>query len=346
MKPETLFTDKWSGYLKFFDKTNSDIYFTEEYAKLYENDLDKAECFVYAEDKNIFLFPYMKRKVCILNGKYFDFETPYGYGGPITNSPDNGFVKRAVDMFGNHALENNIIAGMIRFHPIMCNEALLRDKCEVVFDRYTIAMDLTPGVDDIWKDQIHSKHRNSITKAMKSGLTYRVDRSPGHLKEFARMYRSTMSRIEADGFYIFSDEYFDNMRNLKENIFLGLVYLKDKMIAGAVFFKYGIFGHYHLAGSDDTYSTYSPNNFLIYKTAIHLKELGVGIFHLGGGSDKDPKNSLFKFKARFSKNRLPFNIGKIVINKNMYKKACTVWENSHPGTIERYKNYILKYRLE
>jgi len=55
-------TNTWNDFFKYFDDSIVDIYFKEEYVKLYENKIDKAECFIYQENNNIFLILEYKSK--------------------------------------------------------------------------------------------------------------------------------------------------------------------------------------------------------------------------------------------------------------------------------------------
>jgi hypothetical protein len=342
---ESLFTNTWNKYLEYFPEEYRDIYFTEEYTRLYEDEGGKPECFIYKDGDNIFLLPYIKRKIGLLDGDYFDFETAYGYGGPLVISRNSQFVSEAFNNFYLQAKENKIVAGFIRFHPLLNNYMLLMNECRVVFNRKTIAMNLELKKDKIWSEQIHFKHRNKINIAQRNGLLYYVDEKLQYLDIFKDLYISKMSKLKADKFYFFKEDYFNNIKkNLGKNTFLGLVFLSDKIIAAALFFKYANFGHYHLSGSSEDYMKYRPNNFLIYKTALYLKEKGTKLFHLGGGNSSSLDDSLYKFKERFSKDKYSFYIGEVIIDQHLYKEVCGIWEEKFPKIKERYKALLLKYR--
>lgn len=343
-RPIVSFTEHWDEYFRYFRPEERDTYFTEQYVKLYESEVARAESFVYREGEDVFLFPYLKKPVDVLGGQFYDLETAYGYGGPLSNSADAGFLERAVEAFDGYARERKIIAGMVRFHPLIGNHPLFKDRYTVTFDRFTVSMDLTLSQKEIWEKEVHSKHRNVIVKANKLGLTYHADGTLEGLGCFIKIYRSTMERLSADSFYTFNDDYFDGLKKLGDAVFLASVYLGREMIAGAIILTYGKFGHYHLAGTADGYAGYNPSNYLVYNTALYLKGRGIEKFHLGGGSTRDPENSLFRFKARFSRNRLPFFIGRMIIQREMYDKACSVWEESRRDSRGLYKNYVLKYR--
>ncbi|MHC4243346.1 MAG: lipid II:glycine glycyltransferase FemX [Planctomycetota bacterium] len=346
---EVLITDSWNDYLRFFQAGNKDVYFTQEYVALYENGVnenkaDNAECFIYKQDDNVFMFPYIKGRVDLLGERYFDFKTPYGYGGPIANTTDRSFVHKAFEEFLYHAAKNKIIAGLIRYHPLLNNQKLLPGRHDVVFNRNTVAVDLTQSLDIIWSKHVHLKHRNSIRKATESGLEYIVDKDMKYLDIFVEIYRATMARLKAEEFYYFSNEYFDRVSKFGDNVFLGLVRLNRKVISAALFLRYGRFGHYHLAGSLEDYQRYNPNNFLIYNTLRYLKETGAELFHLGGGNSSSPDDGLFRFKKRFSKNQYSFYISRLVLNEGIYGELCSIWGERFPEKKDKYKHFLLKYK--
>jgi len=344
----TTITTSWNKYLALFKNKDKDIYFTEEYIKLYESQNDRAECFIYEEKEKIFLFPYLKRRIEIIEGEYYDFETAYGYGGPIINVNEKEFVKIAWRTFYESCVQNNIVCGFVRFHPLLKNYELIKSvlpSVNIFYDRKTIIMHLELSVEDIWKQELHSKHRNVIRKAESYGLKFKVDEQLEHLDEFINIYNSTMRYLDADNFYFFNKSYYNNLKkNLRDNCFLGLIYFNNKIISAAIFFKYGIYGHYHLSGSLREYLKYYPNNLLIYKTALYLKEKGTKLFHLGGGTDENPENNLYKFKKRFSKIEADFYIAKLIFNAGMYNLICQIWESKFPEKKEKYKKILLKYR--
>ena len=112
---ETIF---WNKYLFLLSEGQTDLYFTEEYVKLYENDETCAKSFVYKENGKLFLFPYLKRKITsgILSNQYFDLESQYGYGGPICNTDNKDFHNLAIKEFINFCCNENIVCGFFRFH--------------------------------------------------------------------------------------------------------------------------------------------------------------------------------------------------------------------------------------
>ena len=83
----------WNECLERFPPDRVDVYFFEEYVRLYEYQGYSAECFLYEEDDDVFAFPHLR----VLRDKYraaHDITTPYGYGGPISNRQDDAFYAR------------------------------------------------------------------------------------------------------------------------------------------------------------------------------------------------------------------------------------------------------------
>jgi len=339
-----LTTRHWNEFLGRFPADWQDVYFTEQYARIYEDNSHVAECFVYEHAKDTFLFPYLKQSIKFLGGKYYDFETPYGYGGPISTSIDAAFIRDAWEAFLGECHTQKIIAGFIRFHPLLANQNGMGSFLSVSFDRKTVAMDLTLGAERILNKEIHSKHRNVIRKAQKHGLRFVADEKFENLDVFIRIYKLNLKGLAADEFYDFKSSYYEAIKNnLQGHSFIGLVYKGQEIIAAAIFFYYGIFGHYHLAGSLKEHRCYYPNNFLIYNAALFLQEKGVRRFHLGGGRQHDEEDSLYKFKRRFSKEEFNFYIGKVIVDQSVYAEACSSWKERFPQKKNQYENYLLKY---
>jgi len=336
--------NKWNTVLDFFLPSQKDVYFTEEYVKLYETNNEKAVCFVYNEGDCYLLFPYLLRMFQIDNRSYYDFETPYGYGGPIVNTQNCEFAERALNAFYNYACCNGYVAGFIRFHPLLKNAEYCTSLGQTISDRYTVAIDLQSDIESVWMDEIHTNNRNIIKKGLKNGLRFIADYRYDYLNEFIALYNQTMNKLNADNFYYFPNSYYIQLQTNILNSFLGITLYGDKVIAAAIFFYSEKIGHYHLSGNDKSMLKLCPNNFMLWEAAKELKIKGVDSFHLGGGTDSDEHNSLFEFKRKFSKSVYQFKIGKIIFNQMIYNKLCIKWEHDNPYKKFMYQHYLLKYK--
>lgn len=335
----------WDEFLDSFPQEMKDIYFAEEYVKLYESATEQAECFVCREDDKVLLFPFLVRAFWFNGKQYKDFETAYGYGGPVYNCNDMEFVVRALVAFKTYCSENNYVAGFVRFHPLLQNQEGFETIGRLLAERKTVAINLNQTMEEVWSNEIHSKNRNVIRKAEKAGCQFIVDDQYEHLREFINLYDSTMDKLSADGFYYFDDAYYDNLKRGITNSFLGCVKnAEGEIISAAIFMYSGPYGHYHLSGSDKNQLAISPNNFMLWKAAGELQKRGVKCFHLGGGTNSDEENTLFKFKCKFSKDTCQFYIGKLVFTPEVYEAICADWEAKNPDKAEQYKHHLLKYK--
>lgn len=337
-------TTEWNSFLDSFAPEQKDIYYREEYVRLYESETESAVSFVYAKDGKVFLLPFLRRSFEFHGRKLYDFETAYGYGGPIFNTNDEVFIHEAWSEFISYARSNDYVCGFVRFHPLLCNYDCFESFGKLYHDRKTIAIDLSSGLESAWKNEIHTKNRNVIKKGERAGLKFVVDGSFEHIEDFKHLYCSTMDKLEADDFYYFDDSYYESLKNNIGNSFLGLVENEGTFVAAAIFFYSQPYGHYHLAGSDKSSLALSPNNFLLWNAACELESRGVKYFHLGGGTDGNEENSLFQYKRKFSKNEYQFCFGKLKFNETLYDEICAEWEAANPEKAVKMNKVLLKYK--
>ena len=338
------FTETWNQYLDLIPAELQDLYYREEYVRLYETDSEKACCFVYQENDSILLFPFLRRNFDFKGKIYYDFETAYGYGGPVSNNHSEEFLTKALVAMKSKAIEENYICGFVRFHPVLANWNCFEKVGRLISDRKTIAIDLTGGIEATWMNEIHTKNRNVIKKGEKNGLEFVVDDGFTYLNDFEKLYNATMDKLDADGFYYFEPKYYEQFQNTIKNRFLGIVKHEGKVVAGAIFFYQVPYGHYHLAGSDKSALKLSPNNFLLWEAAKEMTRRGVRHFHLGGGTDGSEENSLYQYKRKFSKHEYQFMLGKMVFNLSLYDEICSEWATANPEKAEKMKNILLKYK--
>ncbi len=331
----------WDDKLSRFPAEQQDVYFTEAYVRLAAGQGSEVMCAVCEDGPNIVLLPFLRRT---FRG-YYDFETPYGYGGPISNCPDAAWNARALREICACFRARHYLAGFIRFHPLLRNADWCRGVVPVVDDRCTVAIDTSLPEEDIWAGQLSSKNRNMIRKAEKNGLVFFRDDDFSCMEAFRRLYRQTMDRLGADSFYYFDDGYFREFaRIFKGDGFLGLVRQGGEVVAAALFMRSGRFGHYHLAGSSREHASLGANNLLLWNAACQMHRDGVKEFHLGGGTDGSETNSLLKFKKSFSPELRQFSIGKLVLNEAAYQEICGAWARENPGKLATYGSFLLKYR--
>ncbi len=273
-------------------------------------------------------------------GKFFDLETPYGYGGPLSDSPipvssQNLFLEE----MGLYANSHGIISQFVRFHPLLMNHEAMPVVFEARYLHDTIYID-TESQELIMKN-MDSKNRNMVRKAAKSGVT--IERKPiEQYQEFIPIYVETMKKDAADDYYFFGEDYFKAQLELKDNACMFYAMLDGHPIAAAIMYYNDKFIHYHLAGTITEYRKYAPSNLLLYEAACWASEQGIKRFHLGGGIVQD--DNLFGFKKQFNKNgRLPFVIGRTVFDHEQYQKLLGI-RNELDSEFNINNSRMIQYR--
>lgn len=335
--------EHWNQLLDMFEPSERDIYFREEYVRLYESETEKAVCCVANEGSRLMLFPFLRRSFEWQGVTLHDFETAYGYGGPIWHRADAAFKAEVLRKMVFYLQTHGYVAGFVRFHPLLEN---FKDFSvgRVIEDRRTVALDLTPSEEEIWMQEIHTKNRNVIKKGEKSGLTFVVDDEYKFLPDFIHLYNATMHKLDAADFYYFPQQYYDDFVRDLRNSFLGVVLHEGQVVSAAILMYEGGYGHYHLSGSDKGALRLMPNNYMLWHAALELKRRGVKTFHLGGGTTSSEDDSLFCFKSRFSKHTCQFSLGKLIFNEPVYNNICEEWEQRNPEKAGHYKHFLLKYK--
>ncbi|MDD4781268.1 MAG: GNAT family N-acetyltransferase [Tissierellia bacterium] len=332
----------WNLILREMPINVQDIYYTSEYYKMHENNGDGiGRLFFYSDrEGNMVFYPFMLNKIdgYNLERDYFDIETAYGYGGPITNCSAEKFLVEFEKAFLDYCKSSNIVAEFVRFHPLINNEKIFNTKIQVTHNRCTVYLDLTKGIDKIWDEDISTKNRNVIRKTKKRGLYVEITNDYYTFKD---IYNSTMKKVDADDYYYFNDRYYGNIKE-NSNYVLMNVKREDKVIATAIFMGYGDYFHYHLAGSLKEELSLSPNNLLLWEAISYAVSKGYKKMHFGGGLTDSLEDNLFKFKSRFSKNYTDFYIGKRIHNQEVYEYLIAEWERRN----NKKANLLLQYRIK
>ena len=338
---------EWNAVVKSF--ANWDIYYLSEYAYSFMVHGDGEPILIEYKDKEThFCYAVMKKDISDCAGfcgrleknRYFDLETPYGYGGPLSDDeiPDVS-QKRFLSAFSEYCLDENIVSQFIRFHPLLGNHMSMSSVIETRYMHDTIYMD-TSVPDVIWAN-MSRESRNRVRKAISNGIT--VACVPiSEYADFYLMYKETMEKDEAADYYLFKEDYFKSLASLRDNACIFYAMLGGKPISGAIIYYSGRFLHYHLGGTHTEYRQYSPNNLLFYEAACWGAEHGMTKFHLGGGMS--PEDNLFKFKMKFNKNgRLPFVIGRTIFDYDSYDKLLQI-RKSLDSSFDMENDRMIQYR--
>ena len=173
--------EKWNTIVTSFK--NWDIYYLHEYADSLRIHGDGVPYLLYFEfiagrlayvvlQNDISDLEYYKGT--LEKGKYFDWTSPYGYGGPMVegNLSDDDIDLVKAELY-DFAKANNIVSQFIRFHPLLHNSSYFEKLCSVVNLKQTVVVD-TESTELIWKNMTPN-NRNMVRKAEKNGVKIIID---------------------------------------------------------------------------------------------------------------------------------------------------------------------------
>ena len=337
----------WNSIIDSF--RNKDIYYLYDYVYSYCLHGDGEPLLIeYTDSEAHFCYPVMRSDISccgkfggrLEKGRYFDLETPYGYGGPLSDSTVSAASQRNFLLeLTEYCRSEGIVSQFVRFHPLLRNELLLPEAIETRYMRDTIYID-TSSLEVIMSN-MDSKNRNMIRKAEKNGVTAEC-RPLSEYHDFMSIYKETMDRNSASGYYYFREEYFEYQSRLENNGCIFYAMYEGTPIAAAMIFYNEKFMHYHLAGGLTKYRSLAAGNLLLYEAACFASEMGISRFHLGGGIE--PEDSLFGFKKQFNKNgRLPFYIGRTVFDRESYDMLMGIRKALDPG-FDTDNGRMIQYR--
>jgi serine/alanine adding enzyme len=325
-----------------------DIYFVDEYCKVYEKNNDgQFQSFQMECKYGRICYNFLLREIQLLPEKnFYDITTPYGYGGPLILYYEKGYIRELElefkKRFEEFCSERRIVTEFIRFHPLIGNHEYMELYMDVIYNRDTVYMDLSSR-EKLWEN-MYSTCRNRIRKAQNNNVVVQIDNSRESIDHFITLYYQTMVRNIADKYYFFSRQYFYNLFDLlKGSAYIFNAIYANETIASMIVLKYGDYVNCHLSGADYRYIDLAPVNLLIYEAALWGHEQGCKYFHLGGGY-RGNKDSLFAFKRKFSKQGTArFYIGRKIHNEHAYKSLVERWnvlnEKEKNGKIDFFPIY-------
>ena len=300
-----------------------DIYFNENYGKLYEKmENGKQEVFEFSCEHGKIRHQFIKRPI---DGQWFDLITPYGYGGPVIVETTNqeALVAAFAEAFSSYCTNNKIVSEFVRFHPIVGNGPDFAAIYESEWNRHTVGTDLL-SYDDPVAEEFSKSCRKSVRQALNKGVSYTVTEAPDSLDGFMEIYFDTMDRNSASEYYYFDKEYFDRcLQCFQSNILLVEAIYENRTIAAGMYFVSEGTVHIHLSGTRTEYLHLSPAYILRYAVVQWAKEKGLAMIHHGGGRSAAEDDALYKFKEQFGKKtKLDFYIGKKIWDQKAYDDLC------------------------
>lgn len=308
---------------------SADIYYQRAYSALYEQGCEYFEN-TYQEGEKYAKFTALKRRITRVSGveiqeELYDLETPYGYGGPLSNSTDQAFLQRAFKAYRRHCQQQHIVCEFIRFHPFnaLAENSNLYDMRSL--ERQVVIVDLE--LSSKMRRQHYSQTTRNIVKKAATNLTVQNKGVP--LSEFIALYYDTMQKNAASDFFYFEKPYFEALIKI-QGVNLLAIQKEQQYASIGIFMCSNELAHYHLSANNCELAKDNGNYLLLDIAFEHAKAHGCRYMILGGGRTSSPEDSLFKFKSKFSPIHKEFYIGGLDFLPEKRRQLNQLWIEQNP----------------
>ena len=338
----------WNEIIRSFPK--QDIYYFCEYAESFQIHGDGSPVLIYVSLRGARmayvmmqndLADFLPFRGSLDPGRWYDWTTPYGYGGPLyAGEITDEWAIEAMKEVAEYAVSQGIVSQFFRFHPLLQNQRWLEKCSKVVYMKKTVTIN-TESVELIWKNMTPN-NRNMVRKAEKNGVVIRADKGE-HIDAFIEIYKRTMEQNQAEEYYYFQRKYFEYIIDkMHENTIIFYALYEEKIISASIFFYHDTFMHYHVSGTLPEDRSLAPVNLLLTKAAEWAAAQGIKEFHLGGGVGTE--DSLLRFKKHFNRNGLKdFCIGCNIFREDQFERLVEL-RKELDSSFDAENPYMIRYR--
>jgi hypothetical protein len=253
-----------------------------------------------------------------------DATSAYGYSSPLLQATRADFAARAVQAFVLALRDTKVVSCFLRLHPLIESDvAALTGVGQVIEHGRTVSIDLTQDMDVILQ-HMRKSHRRDLKRGAKCGFEAWEDVDWSTLAPFLDLYQSAMQRRGARSYYLFSREFFERLRRVHEGrVHLFVVRsIHGHMAAASIYTECRGIVTAFLGGTHEDFIADSPLKLADQAVCAWAKARGNRVFHLGGGVGAK-EDSLFQFKAGFSRARHSFRTWHIIVDRDIYNTlAC------------------------
>ncbi len=307
--------EAWCEYIR--KSAAYDFYHTWYYHSM--DTTAEALLFVFEEEENFIAYPFLKRD--IPDSEYCDLTCVYGYTGPLSNMDfarlDDGFLERYKAALLHFLEVQQVVSVFSRLHPFFRQEALMSKFPGVHYNGKTVAIDLKQPIEN-QRAGYHRSFRQHLKHLRNRGYVVRETRDPEDIRAFSHIYTENMKRVGATDYYLFTEAYFTDLLASDEfESKLMLVYFEEQPVSGGVIICTNKIMQAHLMGTLTAHISLSPPKLVIDEATVLGRELGYEYLNLGGGLNFK-EDTLFNWKAGFSRLFLDFNSWRYIVNQPVY----------------------------
>ena len=313
-----------------------------------KNGEGSAHAFVATGDGKRFVWPYLLKEAVVpgvarATGTY-EVRSAYGYPGPVySENCDARFLSRAFEDVIEAWRSQRVVNAFGRLHPVLeTHRALLELRAAGALERYvppasgalvyqgkTVSIDLRQEAQTRMAGY-SATLRQGVRRNRRAGLVTTEDSEFRYLKDFHDFYVAAMTRNKASSYYYFPLDYFDRLVRHSPGIVHLFVTKSGGAPAGAA-----LISEYRrqlqslfIMGNPD-FAAVAPARTLIDDVCEWGRDRGALDFHLGGGRG-GAADSLFAFKAGFSKVHRDFYTCRLVVDATEYARLVSLRTSAGP----------------
>lgn len=329
------------------DWPKREIWAHPDYVQLFVRSGEEALCLAMGNSEKGALMPLISRPLELeVWGKDFcgciDLVSPYGYGGVF--SWGGLTAKEFWTAADQWALANGAVILFLRLS--LFPEQLLPITGQLETKSCNVVRNLEPSEESIWMDYEH-KVRKNVKRARESGLVVRIDDSGEGLDQFLGVYEETMKRRNANAWYFFSKEFFDNLvLKLHGQFVFFYIMNQSQVISCELVLLSQDHAYSYLGGTIESAFHLRPNDLLKHEVILWAKRNGKRTFVLGGGYAN--MDGIYNYKLSFSPTgNVPFQVLKKIYDETRYFElilARQKWEARNGNNWKPREEYFPSYR--
>lgn len=308
--------DHWNRILNQFGAW--DFGHSYEFHVLSERNGEGSPILFATYDENnqlVMIWPGLIREVS--NTLLFDMTSVYGYSGPILGN--TGIREECLRAVFDRMHEIGIVDVFSRMHPIFGSE-IAASTDNFIESGSIVLIDLKNQ--NATLSSYGAGLRYDIKRLRHSGVHVEIDRKCQYLNEFHEIYIEAMRNLDADDYYFFSYDYFEELTKIKSSeIFFIFAKHEGLRIGAGLFVITNQIMQYYLGGAVAEFKKLSPLKIVLEAAHQLAIDRGLRYFILGGGVGSE-RDDLFRFKARFGKTVVPFYLLKKIIDAEEYIHIC------------------------
>lgn len=292
------------------------------------------------ENEKAFLHSFSKN--VIGNSEWYDIDPFVGYNGAIVNTNDRSFIGRALGVYSDLCREERIIAEVMRFNCILKNHAAFENNqpLKVLPAKEIVVVDCVKDK-ALQLGQFQKKSCSYMIKKWASLYQFRLLDKDSEWKDFIKIYKDSLKRVDADEKWYFSDDFFCRIRRSERFKIFGVWHETD-LVSTAVVIAHPLAGYYFLAANSNDVAP-GAGELLIFRIALDMADKEISYLILGGGNSSSQNDPLLRFKKKFARTTRTFFIGKLIHNPEIFNKLIKDALRLKPE-LDR-SSYFLKYRL-